>query len=209
MSRGTHYVNNKELLAAIVEYKKDHEQAAKDGKEPPRVPENIGRMIWLICERLGNRWNFVNYTYKDEMVAEAAMNCVGAVVKFNPKKSSNPHAYFTMCAWRAMIRTIGKEQKQHAIKHKNLEHMDVLFDEVMPAKSAGGIGTDSRSSSDGMRRHYEVIEKYEEKLTKKKLTKEEGKPKKAAKGKTGGKDEKKRPAATGSKRPARKAGKSA
>jgi hypothetical protein len=160
------YVSNKDFCAALVEYRRIYNKAVKEGAPLPQIPNTIGKMIWLICERLGTRWNFANYTYRDEMVADGIENCVNAVLKFNAKKSENAHAYFTLVAWRAFIRRISKEQKQHAIKHKNLENMQVLMDEIMPGSNAAS--TDS-SQSDGVRRHYEVIEKYEEKLHKKKL----------------------------------------
>lgn len=160
------YVNNAELLADIKKYKRDHNRALRDKKTPPQCPNSIGVKIWLICSRLGDRWNFINYSFKDEMVADAAENCCGAVLKFNPRKSTNPHAYFTMIAWNAFVRRIGKEQKQNAIKHANLENMDVLLmDELGQQRSSGEM------DEDGRRRHYEVIAKYEEKLKKKKKRK--------------------------------------
>jgi hypothetical protein len=197
------YVSNKEMCAALVEHKKRHVKALKEGLEPPQIPDTIGKMIWLICERLSTRWNFSGYTYRDEMVADGIENCVAAVLKFNHKKSENAHAYFTLVAWRAFIRRIGKEQKQHAIKHKNLENMQILMEELLPGSNTAA--TDS-SQSDGVRRHYEVIEKYEEKLLKKKkpLTSAPAKAKKkTSKGVT--KNAKKRSAAAGRKGPVRKA----
>lgn len=189
------YVSNKDMCAALVAYKKDYNKALKEGVEPPQIPDTIGKMIWLICERLSTRWNFSGYTYRDEMVADGIENCVNAVLKFNAKKSENAHAYFTLVAWRAFIRRISKEQKQHAIKHKNLENMQILMEELMPGSNSAA--TDS-SQSDGVRRHYEVIEKYEEKLTKKKM-----KPKKVPRGNA--KDAKRRPTSASRKGPVRKA----
>lgn len=163
------YVSNADLLAAIKKYKRDHNKAVREKVQLPVCPDAIGRMIMLICERLASRYNFVNYTYKDEMIADALENCSGAILKFNPRKSTNAHAYFTMIAWNAFVRRIGKEQKQNAVKHANLENMQVLMDEVMGNGMSHGGG--DAHANEGRRRHYEVIEKYEKKLNKKKKAK--------------------------------------
>ena len=160
------YISNKEMMAEIVAYQTAHHEALKRGEEPPRCPDSIGRMIVLICTRLADRWNFVGYSWKDEMISEGTLNCSKAVLKFNSRKSSNPHAYFSTIAFNSFRKIIGVEQRQNATKHVNLDYLN-LFDEMMPANAAS-----SPAQSDGLQRHYDVIERFERTLAdkKKKLT---------------------------------------
>jgi hypothetical protein len=124
-----HYVNNKTLYENMVKYKESLYIAKLQNKSKPRIPEYVGECILLICNRLSFKPNFINYTYKDDMIADGIENCIMAVDNFNPDKSDNPFAYFTQIAFNAFLRRIAKEKKQTYIKHKNFEFMFSL-DEV-------------------------------------------------------------------------------
>ena len=50
-----HYVNNKELYAAMVEYKKAVNEAKETGKQNPRIPNYIGECIMKIATHLAYR----------------------------------------------------------------------------------------------------------------------------------------------------------
>lgn len=124
-----HYVNNKTLYEHMVKYKEELYTAKVHNKNKPRIPEYVGECILLICNRLSFKPNFINYTYKDDMIADGIENCIMAVDNFNPDKSDNPFAYFTQIAFNAFLRRIAKEKKQTYIKHKNFEFM-YSMDEV-------------------------------------------------------------------------------
>ena len=69
--------------------------------------------------------NFINYTFKDDMISDGIENCLTAVEKFDPARSSNPFAYYTQIIYFAFIRRIQKEKKQTATKYKMLENIDI------------------------------------------------------------------------------------
>jgi DNA-directed RNA polymerase specialized sigma subunit len=123
-----HYVNNKTLYEHMVKYKEELYTAKVHNKSKPRIPEYVGESILLICNRLSFKPNFINYTYKDDMIADGIENCIMAVDNFNPEKSDNPFAYFTQIAFNAFLRRIAKEKKQTYIKHKNFENLFSLDD---------------------------------------------------------------------------------
>ena len=153
-----HYVNNKDLYEAMIKYKNSIEEAESEGRTPPRIPNYIGECFMMICNRLSTKPNFINYSYRDDMIADAIENCVAAAHRFDPAKSSNPFAYFTQIAWNAFIRKITKEKKQSYIKHKNFENsnmMDQLNAEVM---ATGKSYTNEYS--------IDIIRSFEIKLTK-------------------------------------------
>ena len=65
--KNAHYVDNKKLLAAMIEFRNSVIEAKENDKPRPRIPDYIGECIMKISEHLSYRPNFINYTYKDEM----------------------------------------------------------------------------------------------------------------------------------------------
>lgn len=126
--RSEHYVNNKEFLAAIIEYKKQIVDAQEQGLPKPRIPNYIGECFLKIATHLSYKPNFVNYMFKDDMVCDGIENCVQYINNFNPEKSQNPFAYFTQIIHYAFLRRIQREKKQMEIKNKILERSG--YDEV-------------------------------------------------------------------------------
>ena len=65
-----HYVNNKEFTAAVAEHNALYKKAISEDVTPPRMTEYIGECIYKIATRLSTRPNFINYTYRDEMISD-------------------------------------------------------------------------------------------------------------------------------------------
>jgi len=144
------------------EYKEKLELSRQNEEEPPRIPNYIGECIYLICNKLAYKPNFMNYTYKDEMISDGVENCVASVNNFNPEKSNNPFAYFTQIAWNAFLRRIAKEKKQTYIKHKN-------FENIYSINEMDSIFHDHKNVSMGMNEYSaDVIRNFEEKERQKK-----------------------------------------
>ena len=120
-----HYVNNKEFLAAIVERQEKIKEMEASGDEPPRITNYLGECILKIANHLSYRPNFINYTYREEMISDGIENCLQYIDKFNPEKSNNPFAYFTQIIYYAFIRRIQKEKKQQSIKEKLLKQSNI------------------------------------------------------------------------------------
>lgn len=121
----SHYIDNKKFYTALVEYKKLVDEAAAAGKIQPQVPNYIGDCFIKISTHLSYKSNFINYTFKDDMISDGIENCLTAVAKFDPSKSSNPFAYYTQIVYFAFIRRIQKEKKQQATKYKIIENLDI------------------------------------------------------------------------------------
>src|SRR6056300_1670774 len=113
-----HYVNNKEFLEAMKLYRKSVNKAIKDKKPKPPVTDYIGGCFLKIANHLSYRPNFINYTFRDDMISDCIENCLQYVDNFNPAKSNNPFAYFTQIIYYAFIRRIQKEKKQVTIKNR-------------------------------------------------------------------------------------------
>ena len=123
-----HYVNNKEFLEAMKAYRKSVSKAKREKKEKPPVTNYIGSCFLKIANHLSYRPNFINYTFRDDMISDGIENCLQYLDNFNPAKSNNPFAYFTQIIYYAFIRRIQKEKKQTTIKHKLI--MDSNYDDV-------------------------------------------------------------------------------
>ena len=113
-----HYVDNKLFLQAMIEWKEKCLIAEKEGKSQLPVTDYIGECFLKIATHLSYRPNFINYTYRDDMINDGIENCLQYLENFNPKKSKNPFAYFTQIIYYAFVRRIQKEKKQSMIKNK-------------------------------------------------------------------------------------------
>ena len=123
MSKKKNYVNNKDLLESLIQYKEACKEAEDSGDEIPRVPDYIGEAIFMIANRLAKKPNFSGYSYKDDMISDGIENCLQYIHNFDPEKSKNPFAYFTQIIWYAFLRRIQKEKKQLYIRFKSSQKM--------------------------------------------------------------------------------------
>lgn len=162
MAKAKNYINNKTLYTAMIDYRNKLEESIKNGEDKPIIPNYIAQSILLICNNLAVKPNFSGYSYKQDMISDAIVDCVAAVDKFNPDKTNNPFAYFTQIAWNAFLRRLDKEKKQTYIKHKNFEN-SFLMNEWSESDNSQ-LKSNEFSA--------EIIKSYENKLTKvKKSTK--------------------------------------
>ena len=122
--KGEHYVDNKVFLQAMVEWKEKCALAEEAGEEKPAVTNYIGECFLKIATHLSYRPNFINYTYKDDMISDGIENCLQYASNFNPEKSKNPFAYFTQIIYYAFLRRIQKEKKQTHVKNKIVQETD-------------------------------------------------------------------------------------
>ncbi len=95
--KSEHYVNNRELLEALIVY---------------RAQVYLGSCFLKIATHLSYKPNFVNYMFRDDMISDGIENCVQYIHNFDPEKSRNPFAYFTQIIHYAFLRRIQKEKKQ-------------------------------------------------------------------------------------------------
>ena len=116
--KSVHYVDNKKFLQAMKDWKEQCKDAEEAGDETPRISDYIGECFLKIANGLSYRPNFINYTYRQEMISDGIENCLQYIHNFNPDKSNNPFAYFTQIIYYAFIRRIQKEKKQVTIKQK-------------------------------------------------------------------------------------------
>lgn len=131
------YVNNKDFLAAIVEMKTNVKHATDSGLPKPIISNYIGECILKIATHLSYKANFINYSYRDDMILDGIENCIQYIDNFDPAKSNNPFAYFTQIIYYAFLRRIAKEKKQSYIKGKLIQNMPFEMFELQEHDETG------------------------------------------------------------------------
>ena len=124
-STNTHYINNQEFLAALLEHRERVQAARAAEKDPPPISSYLGDCFIKIARHLSYKSNFINYSYRDEMISDAIENCLAVVNNFDPAKSKNPFAYFTQICYFAFIRRLQKEKKCQDIKLLYMENAGI------------------------------------------------------------------------------------
>ena len=105
-SEKPHYVNSKEFEEEIrLYYKTDI------------ITTYLADAIRRIAYGLSFAPNFINYSYKDEMIGDAVVKMYQALKykKFKLDHGFSPFSYFTTIAFHAFISRIKKEKKHHQI----------------------------------------------------------------------------------------------
>ena len=161
-----HYVDNKVFLEEMKKYRKKVLSARKRNRKDPPINDYIGECFLKIANHLSYRPNFINYTYKEDMISDGIENCLTYVANFDPEKSNNPFAYFTQIIYYAFIRRIQKEKKQTTIKQKLI--LKSGLDEIV--RQEGDNEEYQNSYADFLRKNM-IVEEEPEKKVKPKLIK--------------------------------------
>lgn len=167
-----HYVDNKKLYLAIVEYRQKVKEYESQEKPVPPIPSYIGHCMLMIANRLSTKPNFINYPYREEMVSDGVENCISYFNNYDPDRYDNPFAYFTQIIYFAFLRRIQKEKKQLYIKHKAFENsvvMNEVFDQQELDDEFVGIPMDVDNEN-----MNDFIRNFEDNLDKKRKKRKQG-----------------------------------
>lgn len=123
-----YYVDNKLFYQKIVERKLLIKIAQEQGLPIPKISDYLGECLYKIVTRFATRYNWIRYSYIEEMIGDALENVILYFDKFDPDKFNNPHAYFTKITEFAFIRRISKEKKQKYTQYKYFLSTDLSMD---------------------------------------------------------------------------------
>jgi len=116
------YVDNKKLYEALVVWLTERKVAKRLGTQVPPLPDYVGECILLMANRLAQKANFVNYTFKEDMIGDAMESCLRYLHNFNPEKSTNAFAYVTQILHNAFVRRIQRERRNSYTKAILISH---------------------------------------------------------------------------------------
>lgn len=111
----SHYVDRQKFYEALVERK----ELLKTNPDL-RVSPYIGECIVKICRGLASKWNFAQYTYKDEMVSDAILHVLKYIDSFDPKVSTNPFSYYTQTAYNSFMGRFEEERNEQYAKYASI-----------------------------------------------------------------------------------------
>lgn len=120
-----HYVDNGEMLASYIAFQEKRKEHKEKGLPEPEIPRFLCECLMKICHRTAYKYNFINYSYKEEMILDAIENCIKGINMFNYEKYSNIFSYYTTAAWHSFVRRIKFEEKEARIKGKIISDLDI------------------------------------------------------------------------------------
>lgn len=94
------------------------------------MSDNLAQMVSKIAHKLSYAPNFINYTYREEMVGDGIIRMFKALTtkKYDRDKGTNPFSYFTRIAFNAFRNRIKKE-KHLRETHEKYQNELLLFSE--------------------------------------------------------------------------------
>jgi hypothetical protein len=117
--RGRKPQNAKDKEKYYVEPKQFDEEIMKY-YESGKMSNELANMISNISHKLSYANNFINYSYREEMVGDGVIRMMKALIakKYNREKGTNPFSYFTRIAFNAFRNRIKKEKHMHETHEK-------------------------------------------------------------------------------------------
>lgn len=96
----------------------------EDGKfcvDAGRMTEELGRMMLKMCERIGTKGNWRNYTYLDEMKSQAVIQLSAVGLQFDESRSLNPFSYYTTTVENSFTKILNTEKQMQEMRDDILE----------------------------------------------------------------------------------------
>jgi len=94
------------------------------------LSNELAEMVSKIAHKLSYAPNFINYSYREEMVGDGIIRMFKALMskKYNHSKGTNPFSYFTRIAFNAFRNRIKKEKHIHET-HEKYKNEFLIFSE--------------------------------------------------------------------------------
>ena len=153
-----HYVNNKELYEHMKKYCAERDKALAEGKPKPQIDNYIATAIMKIATHLSFRPNFIGYSWRQDMVSDAIINCITYIDSFDPTKSQNPFAYLTQVCWSAFIWRLKSERRESVKKGRVMMMSNVTDTMQLDSDEAGDVVINNQ----GNIHHYMELAQEEE-----------------------------------------------
>mgnify|MGYP006247891479 CR=1 FL=1 len=119
-----HYVNNKEFTAELDKYSRKCRDLMAKEKDRPVMSRYLGECIIKMANRLSLRPNFVNYSYRDEMVQDAILAAIKYAYRFDGDRFNNGFAFVTQILFSHMVQRIKKEKKKYMLDLKLIQQAE-------------------------------------------------------------------------------------
>ena len=107
---------------------KEFDQEIMNFYDSGTISNNLAESISKISHKLSYASNFINYSYREEMVGDGVVRMMKALLakKYDREKGTNPFSYFTRIAFNAFRNRIKKEKHMHETHEKYQEELTLL-----------------------------------------------------------------------------------
>lgn len=189
MSVKPYYVNNKELYQHYADWFAAKEQAALADKPEPEIPAPIVDAIIKIATRLSYSPKFINYSFREDMISDAILDCIRYVNKFKLTyvskkdgltKMGDSFNYLTTISINAFYRRIDAEKTQSYVKAKIIAETPIheFYDSIDPddVELQQNFNEFMAENSENMSNNEPMVLKRKRKKAAEKAALEEGVP---------------------------------
>lgn len=111
-----HYISNKDLFAAYCVFIEQCNKNKESGLDRPPIPNELGTAFLQIATKLSTKFNFVNYSYRDEMISDAVLKMCAKAHNFDPSKSNNIFGFLSQISWNSFVERIKSEKHQQSVR---------------------------------------------------------------------------------------------
>lgn len=119
-NKNNYYLDADELHNEMSKYYFILQKAKKSQLPLPRVPEILGKYVIQLCTQVASKASFNRYSYNEDFIGDAIMNCTYGCSMFDPTKpNANAFNYLTTISIQSFLQRIDKEKKFNFIKHSN------------------------------------------------------------------------------------------
>lgn len=104
--------------------KSHHTQEGAFCTDHGRTTAKLGRMYYLLVEKIGQKSNWRNYSYLDDMKSSALLQLSMVGLQFNESRGImlNPFAFLTTCVYNTFKRVLNTEKKDRDLRDDLLEN---------------------------------------------------------------------------------------
>lgn len=129
------YVEEEYFSGILKKHIEKVKQAKIEGKPEPKISDEIGSVILEMATRMTTRYNFHSYTFHDDMISDGVLDAIKAVPNYNPDHvkedgtKTKAYSYFNFIIWRAFLRRIAIEKKEHKFKMSMMPDVEAFVTE--------------------------------------------------------------------------------
>lgn len=118
--------DNERVVRILRDWIPARKKAIEEQKPLPRIPSFIANHVMTIIKNMSMRYNYRDYPYREDMVADAVANILRYLHTFDvshigKKGKINFFSWVTMCADRSFSKKITTEEEHNYIKLRSFE----------------------------------------------------------------------------------------
>ena len=118
--------DNERVIGILRDWIPARKKALAEGTPLPMIPNYVAVQVDRIISKMSTRYNYRDYPYREDMVAEAVVNILRYLHTFDVghigrKGKINFFSWVTMCADRSFARKLNIEEEHNYIKLRSFE----------------------------------------------------------------------------------------